>query len=66
MFWVRLWLALTGGVMITSHITKARGDEVAVPRLVGSHCRQSDLRRTVGVALLVSRYPSRISKEARR
>jgi hypothetical protein len=27
----------------------------AVPRLVGSHCRQSDLRRTVGVALLVSK-----------
>ena len=36
----------------------------AVPRLVGSHCRQSDLRRTVGVALLVSRYPSRISPQS--
>ena len=24
--------------------------QAAVPRLVGSHCRQSDLRRTVGVA----------------
>jgi hypothetical protein len=36
----------------------------AVPRLVGSHCRQSDFRRTVGVALLVSRYPSRISPQS--
>jgi hypothetical protein len=29
--------------------------QVAAPRLVGSYCRQSDLRRTVGVALLVSK-----------
>jgi hypothetical protein len=29
--------------------------QAAVPRLVGSHCRQSNLRRTVGVARLVSR-----------
>ena len=29
--------------------------QAAVPRLVGSHCRQSNLRRTVGVALLVSK-----------
>jgi len=28
----------------------------AVPRLVGSHGRQSNFRRTVGVALLVSTY----------
>ncbi len=27
--------------------------QAAVPRLVGSHCRQSNLRRTVGVARLV-------------
>jgi hypothetical protein len=37
--------------------------QVAIPRLAGSHCRQSDLRRIVGVALLVSRYPSRISPQ---
>jgi hypothetical protein len=58
MFWLWwLWIALTAGVMITSHITMARGDKWPSPRIVGSHCRQSDLRRTVGVALLVSRYP---------
>jgi hypothetical protein len=38
--------------------------QVAGPPLVGSHYRQSDLRRTVGVALLVSRYPSRISPQS--
>jgi hypothetical protein len=27
MFWLWLWMALTAGVMITSHITKARGDK---------------------------------------
>jgi hypothetical protein len=40
-----------------------RARRQAVPRLVGSYCRQSDLRRTVGVALLVSRCPSRISPQ---
>jgi len=25
--WLWLWMALTAGVMITSHITKARGDK---------------------------------------
>jgi hypothetical protein len=34
------------------HQHGARGQ--AVPRLVGGHCCQSDFRRTVGVALLVS------------
>jgi len=27
MFWLWLWMALTAGVMITSHITMARGDK---------------------------------------
>jgi hypothetical protein len=36
------------------HQRGARGQ--AVPRLVGSHGRQSNFRRTVGVALLVSTY----------
>ena len=27
MFWLWLWVALTAGVMITSHINKARGDK---------------------------------------
>jgi hypothetical protein len=27
MFWLWLWLALTAGVMITSHISMARGDK---------------------------------------
>jgi hypothetical protein len=27
MFWLGLWIALTAGVMITSHLTKARGDK---------------------------------------
>jgi hypothetical protein len=36
------------------HQRVARGQ--AVPRLVGSHGRQSNFRRTVGVALLVSTY----------
>jgi hypothetical protein len=27
MFWLWLWLALTGCIMITSHITMARGDK---------------------------------------
>ena len=38
------------------HQRGARGQ--AVPRLVGSHGRQSNFRRTIGVALLVSTYPS--------
>jgi hypothetical protein len=38
--------------------------QAVVPRLVRSHCRQSNFRRTVGVALLVSRYPSRISPQS--
>jgi hypothetical protein len=39
MFW--LWLGLTGCIVITNRISMARGDK-PVPRLVGSHCRQSD------------------------
>jgi hypothetical protein len=27
MFWLWLWLALTAGVIITSHISMARGDK---------------------------------------
>ena len=27
MFWLWLWLALTAGVMITSHISMVRGDK---------------------------------------
>jgi hypothetical protein len=27
MFWVWLWLALTSCIMITNHISKARGDK---------------------------------------
>jgi len=38
------------------HQRGARGQAVA--RLVGSHGRQSNFRRTIGVALLVSTYPS--------
>ncbi len=64
MFW--LWLALTAGVIITSHVKHGARRQAAAPRLVGSHGRQSDLRRTVGVALLVSRYPSRIPAQSQR
>jgi hypothetical protein len=27
MFWLWLWMALTAGVLVTSHITMARGDK---------------------------------------
>jgi hypothetical protein len=51
MFWYWLWLALTGCIMITNRIQHgARGQ--AVPRLVRSHCRQSNFRRAIGVAQL--------------
>jgi hypothetical protein len=55
MFW--LWLVLIGCIMITSHISMARGDK-RPSRTLCDHCRQSDFRRTVGVALLVSRRRS--------
>src|ERR1700747_1160498 len=41
--------------MITNHITLGARRQAAVPRLVGSHCRQSDFWCTVGVALLIRR-----------
>ena len=53
MFWLGLWMALTAGVMITSHITTARGDKWPSRALLEAIV--ANFRRTVGVALLVSK-----------
>ena len=51
MFWLWLWMALTAGVMITSHITTARGDKWPSRALLEAIV--ANFRRTVGVARLV-------------
>ncbi len=38
--------------------------QATIPRLVGSHCRQSDLRRTVGVAKLALNLRSLVGPAA--
>ena len=48
MFWLWLWMALTAGVMITSHITTARGDKWPSRALLEAIV--ANFRRTVGVA----------------
>ena len=64
MFWYWLWLALTGCIMITNQITMARGDKRPSRALLEAIVANLIFAALLAWALLVSRYPSRISPQS--